>query len=310
MRWTLALIAATAMFPRLARASDTGIRVERGAGTETCPDASTLTRAVDDMRGRSREPRTSSYHVTFSLSDTSFEARIESLRDHTVRSLTDASQTCAALARATAVTLALLLDADAAVDPAEAGEPAPNGAGDAPSAPPNATQPRATDIQSPPPPHHSPAPATRAITWHAAGGVLVGAIRSAAPLLTAGGGLELRTFSANIGVAWASPGELDLSPGKVSTSFLGIALESCVALARAGSIRMDLCSGLLAGLVRAEAVGYTRNDARSRAWLSIPLGLSASTDLPGLRLGLHASALVPVRRQEFRVDGLDRKSVV
>jgi hypothetical protein len=71
------------------------------------------------------------------------------------------------------------------------------------------------------------------------------------------------------------------------------------------ALGLDVCSGLLAGLVRAEARGYTRNETRSRAWLAVPLGVAASTDAAaGVGLRLQASLLVPVRRQEFRVDGV------
>jgi hypothetical protein len=71
-----------------------------------------------------------------------------------------------------------------------------------------------------------------------------------------------------------------------------------------GTLRLDVCSGLLAGVVSAEAIGFTVNQRRSRSWLAVPVELSL-TQLSGpVGWELSASALGALAHHDFEVDGL------
>jgi hypothetical protein len=88
----------------------------------------------------------------------------------------------------------------------------------------------------------------------------------------------------------------------VNPSLLGITLEGCYAPVRSG-LRLELCTGLVAALVRGEARGFTRDSSRTRPWFSVPVGLSFGVAPAPLGLRAGVSLLVPIRRQDFQVDG-------
>jgi hypothetical protein len=71
-----------------------------------------------------------------------------------------------------------------------------------------------------------------------------------------------------------------------------------------GRLQLDACSGLLAGVRRAEGRGFTVDARRTRSWLAVPLEIAlAQLDAPiGWELG--ASALGVLAHDDFAGDGL------
>jgi hypothetical protein len=56
--------------------------------------------------------------------------------------------------------------------------------------------------------------------------------------------------------------------------------------------------------LKVEANGYTRNDQVDKAWLAVPLELSLLTTASPMGVELGASALLPLRRNDFAIDNL------
>jgi hypothetical protein len=87
------------------------------------------------------------------------------------------------------------------------------------------------------------------------------------------------------------------------TLLSGVA-RTCLSAWRGTALRFDLCSGIYAGLLKVEARGYTRNDAVEKTWLAVPLGVALATAGAPLGLEVGASALLPLRRNDFSIDNL------
>jgi hypothetical protein len=267
------------------------LAVERGPGAETCPNESELVSLVERVRGAPAASGAGEYRVRFARSETGFEVTIASADDASERSLDDRGETCTALARATAVTLALLLDVERS---APADDPPEQSRRDVA---------RVAPVPVPLP--DTARDVTREPRWvglELGAAALVGVLRPVAPAASGGIDFGAGAFRAGAGALWAPETELELGVGAVNPSLLGITLEGCYAPLRS-RLRLELCTGLVAALVRGEAHGFTRDSSRTRPWFSVPVGLSfgvAPAPL-GLRVGL--SLLVPIRRQDFQVDG-------
>ena len=266
--------------------------VERLPGAEECPGTDELHRLVEEVRGAADQP-SPPYRVRFERNARAYEARIFGATDASERKLTDEGATCVALGRATAVTLALLIDS----------EPAPPV-----DAEPSAVFPRREPERAAERSHVAAERTSKsdrpALMVHAGGAVLAGAVRPLALGPTLGLGFRSPAFSVGLAGLWMVPEGIELGPGKVTTSFVGGALETCLTAARASFVRFDSCSGFVAGRVRAEAHGYTRDFARSRPWLALPLGLVVRSQTAPLSWDAGLSVLAPLRRQDFEVEGV------
>jgi hypothetical protein len=121
--------------------------------------------------------------------------------------------------------------------------------------------------------------------------------------VAADAGIVLSRFRAGLGVLWASDVVASLGPGEVREGLVGGTARLCFAPI-AEAFRADLCSGIIVARHSATAEGFTRNDTRHRPWLAVPLQLSGSywAGHVGVELGL--SALVPVHRTDFAIEGL------
>ena len=102
-----------------------GLQVERAPGAETCPDAVSLSQRIAAIRGRPLTFSRLSYEVYFTRTGETFSATIVSGLSGESRRVLEGRGTCAALAQATAVTLALLFDSDAESAAKPEVEPAP-----------------------------------------------------------------------------------------------------------------------------------------------------------------------------------------
>jgi hypothetical protein len=265
--------------------------VTRELGAESCPDTEELTAHVERVRGHRASGETSAYHVTFTYRSGVFRADIRTASGGDSRALRDRGSTCASLEQATALTLALLIDSDTS-EPTETIE-------EPPPPPPPAPPP------IPPPAPIAPEHSTPAIgfTLSAGGGALLGVSRDVAPVAVADLGIGVGVFRTSLGVLWMPEQALIFGPGEVRQSLLGGAARMCLSAWRNQVLGLDVCSGFYAGLLQVRASGYTRNDSVDKTWLAFPLGVALSTSAPfGVELG--ASALIPLRRNDFSVDNL------
>src|SRR5882724_4815031 len=118
LAWLVAIgvLSALGLLCRPASAqSPDSIRVERQPGAEDCPDTAALTSRVAALLGRPSDLQTP-YLVSFARTPQAFTAAIRAAdQSATVRRLSARESNCAALAHATAVALAVLLDADLSV---------------------------------------------------------------------------------------------------------------------------------------------------------------------------------------------------
>ncbi len=271
------------------------LRVERAPGAEECPDSASLSDRIVAIRGHADTPNNGNYEVSFTHTADTFSATIRSgMNGGSQRVLEARSQTCAALAQATAVTLALLFDAVAEEAPPPEPKPAP------PPAPPKVENPLVEPIVLEPPRARHRVDNT--FSMGVAGVAYV--LRPLAPALVAELGLRVDTFRVGLGVLWTPTQSLSLDPGHVDESLLSGTARTCLSLTRGQRLQLDICSGLFAGAVTARSEGFTHNARRVRSWLTVPLELSVA-DLSGsFGWELSASALGALVHQDFEVDGL------
>jgi hypothetical protein len=263
------------------------LMVERGVGAEVCPDADALALRVEVIRGRSTRDVAGTYRVSFVRKEEGFAAVISTgPTGANVRTLENNGPTCAELAKATALTLALLFDSDVAVK--KPPEPAVTIAPPPPPPPPPPEQPRFR----------------RDATLSLGATGLAGVLRPALPAATAEAGIAGSRWRMSLGVLWAVPQTLELGPGQVNEQLVSGSIRTCFAPYRQGALRFDVCSGAFVGLVTAEAEGFTRNERHTRPWVAVPFELVLAWWSTPIGWELGAAGLLPVRRQDFSVDGL------
>ena len=142
------------------------------------------------------------------------------------------------------------------------------------------------------------------LTFSLGGGGLAGVVQPVAPVVVGELGIGIERFRTNIGALWMPPQTLDFGPGTLDESLLSGAARTCLSAMRGGSLRLDLCSGFYVGRLSVEARGYTVNKTVSKTWLAVPIGVALATTSSPLGVELGASALVPLRRDDFSIDNL------
>jgi hypothetical protein len=210
--------------------------------------------------------------------------------------LRDRGSTCASLEQATALTLALLLDSDDSELPLEEPEPEP-----AP-APPALEPPKPFEDARTEKPRARHANVNLMLAAGGAG--LSGVLSPIAPAIVGELGIGVGRFRAHVGALWVPEQTLDLTPGTVNETLLSAVARMCLAPWQGPHLRLDLCSGVYAGLLKVEANGYTRNDRVDKAWLAVPLELSLLTTASPMGVELGVSGLLPLRRNDFSIDNL------
>lgn len=268
------------------------LTVTREPGAEDCPGTQALSEHVRRVRGQQATSATVAYHVTFAHRGGVFRASIRVGDAQGARVLRDRGPTCASLEQATALTLALLLDSDASELALEEPDAEP---------PPAAPLPQADALAA-----AGPARGRSEINLMlAAGGAgLSGVLSPIAPALLGELGIGVERLRAHVGALWVPEQTLDVAPGTLNETLLSGVARLCLAPWQGARLRLDLCSGLYAGLLQVRANGYTRNDAANKAWLAVPLELSLLTTASPIGVELGASALLPLRRNDFAIDHL------
>jgi hypothetical protein len=312
MRWVFALLCSTALAPcscasALAQSAPEGARerehehtppsflsVTRAEGAESCPDAEALREHVDRLRGHQATREPSAYRVRFSYHGGVFRADIRVGESPGARVLRDRRSTCASLEQATALTLALLLDSDASELPPEKNEPEPE---------------RPPAVEQPPARDQGPAqPDRRKNATHFAlslgGGALFGVVQPVAPTVLGELGIGVNRFRTGIGVLWLPTQTREFGPGQLRQKLFSGVARTCLTAVQANQTRFDLCSGIYAGLLTVEASDYTRNGSADKAWLAVPLGFALATTSSPVGVEVAASALIPLRRNDFSIDNL------
>jgi hypothetical protein len=225
-----------------------------------------------------------------------------------IRRLSDDGTTCAGLANALVISLAVLLD----TEPILPLPPPPPPLGpppvlSAPAEPPAPTPNEVPPAEEPPPrrpvhrhfgvghPFHISASVGPALTW----GVLNG------PAGGVTGEMELR-----IGELAVSAGVLDLPgagyapqgvPGTVSLTLTAGFLRGCARLAGDGeTLRLALCADPMVGFMRAEGDASGRSASAGLPWVAVGAGLLFHQHLSGpLSWGARADFVVPVPPARF-----------
>ena len=266
------------------------IVVERGGGTERCPDAEAVAVKVEQIRGRPAADSPNGYRVTFTRTDDRFSATIRSdTSAGSVRTLEHDGPNCSTLGHAVALTLALLLDSD--LEPKKKVEPPPSPAAPIVAA---TAAPRAPPLPSQP----------RDATFSIAAAGLFGVLRPFSPALSADAGLRFAPFRVSVGTLWVWPQTLAFGPGIVQERLLGGFARICVPAWQPGSLRLDACSGALAGAITAEAEGYTRNEQRTRSWIAVPFEAALAGWTSPVGWEVSVAGLVPLQRPDYTIDGL------
>jgi hypothetical protein len=224
-----------------------------------------------------------------------------------VREIRKQGPTCAALAEAVAVVLAVLFDLAPPEQAPVAGSPAPL----APPEPPQAPPPKATPAPRPPPREAPPrAPARElSVGIGAQGGITYGLL-GAAPAFAVSGALRggIGRWELSAGALWAPNRTVEYLGGVVHVSVLAGRLGGCAWLLPSRA-RPDLalCAGVLLGRVRGLGEGFDEpRPAANDLWFAAEAGASARFPLVSkLALRLGISLVVPSRTQRFTVARAD-----
>jgi hypothetical protein len=276
---------------RAESAPESFLSVTRDEGAESCPDTDALSQHVERLRGHQAAGEASAYRVSFTRRGGVFRAEIRVGSGSGVRVLRDSGATCASLEQATALTLALLIDSDSHELPTEKPEE------------PAAPVPKREPVEQRPPeqPRHSP---VTTMSLALGGGGLFGLVQPAAPVALGELGIGVNRFHTSVGVLWIPEQTLDFGPGRLDQALLGAVARTCFTTARSADVRVDLCSGIYAGVLKVRADGYTRNDSAHKPWLAVPVELALSTTSQPVGVEIGVGALVPLRRNDFAIDNL------
>ena len=257
--------------------------VTRGPGVEDCPDATALRTRVEQIMGRplaavaAAEP-TLAVRVEFARAGDRHSAALRTRgAKEGERLLEDQGPTCAALAEAVGVTLALLLD---------------RGPG--------------RDIATAPPRRSPEGPSSRtSIVWI---GISAGPVFGETPGVSLGFGpalgVELEHWSLELGGTEVLSRSAPFASGAVRVGLTSGDLQLCRMIDVAGkSLRAGVCGRAAAGQYRAEGEGYPLTTSARLPWLAGGAGVRMG-GLWGewLLWSVSGLLLLPVRRQTFSVD--------
>ena len=278
------------------------LTVERGPGTAACPDETALAARVREVRGLEAEAASRVYLVRFKRVGGRLSAEIR-VGETRVRALDTRTASCEVLAKGVAVTLAMLIDSDAAAElpkppePAQPAKPAKPAPPPAPEMPP--PLPAVPSVRrAPRGAHHPP----RGFLSVGASG-LVGVLGPLDAAFTVEGGLRTGTVRLSLGALWAVPRRLDVAGGSVNESLVAGTLRACSGLLGDERLSLGVCVGAFAGELGGSARGFAAVEQHQRAWLVVPLEASLARFSGPIAWELSASGLVPLVQRDFGIAG-------
>ncbi|HEY3493478.1 MAG TPA: hypothetical protein VGK73_02285 [Polyangiaceae bacterium] len=284
-----------------ARASDFAggtLRVVRSDAAADCPDDVTLqssTLALGTLPPPAPLPL--NVEVEFARDEAGYFARVlTSGSSDGVRELRKPGESCAALAEAVSVVLAVVLD----LLPPEPPAPAP---------PPPVVPPAAAPEKSAPPaepPRPASQPPEFSFTAGVLGGTGYGLLGDAfVGVLAVAGRPRWSRWELALGGLWAPNRTLDYLDASVSVSLWSARAEGCAWGSRS-ALRPDVavCLGFLAGSLSGRGEGYGDDFPASDAWFAFEAGAAGRWPFGSkLALRLGISALIPTRQQAFAIAG-------
>jgi len=274
--------------------------VHRTAEAADCPDEPALaasTLALGTLPPAAPTPL--NLEVSFRHEQAGYVAEVRaSGRTEGVREVTKEGATCAPLAEAVSVVLAVLLDLSPrdttpAPAPPPLATPPP-----APAANPNQrAEPQApASALEPPEPLGFGAGVQGGVAYRLVGDGL-------APTVSALLRSRLERWELYAGALWAPSGSADYLEHTIQMSLLSAELGGCAWLRRSRH-RVDaaLCASFLVGSLHARGKGFPSDVPASDAWFAVAAGLDGRLPLArNWALRLAISAIVPTRRQTYTV---------
>jgi hypothetical protein len=262
------------------------LEAENSAGAESCPSAEALAARTLALGLPPSEPREKlSIQVTFRREGTDFYATLRTRGPSSgERELTDVGPTCEALAAATAVTLAVLLD----LRPRE-----------------NTARPVTRSAPPARPAQRKPG-VFRYASLRAEQDATYGVLGPAFSLAFGGAlGVRLARFEVTLGGFAFLERTFELPPGTVDVGLAGGSLGFCAAAVRTERLELGACASFLVGRFHGSGHGFYTDHEHAELWLASGIGATLAVELSrrwAVRLGLEA--LVPFRQQEPVVDGV------
>jgi hypothetical protein len=303
------------------------LTVQRGAGTEDCPDEKVwaselsgrigLDAAPSPADSADRGPRTSDemrrdMHLAVTLTRDS-DAYVATIRaegpNPGVRTLKAAGPTCDALHDALGIALLVLLDPHPLSEPEPAVPAPPAVVPPVPTEPPRVEEPLPKPDAAPVAPLAVDRSSRAPSVWISLGG----AVTHGLPVQWSGAGfgdLFLEgpaDWGFAVGAFFTGEGSVDAPPGEVLVRAYGARLRGChgVLPTSTAPVELRVCAVGSVALLQAEGSGFSTNDIRFRPFFSIgPLADLAFRWSSRWSLGLQLAALFGPHREEFTIDGV------
>ena len=270
------------------------LTVARDDTTADCPDEAALSRATLALGTLPDAPRAPlNVELAFRREGATYVADIRTSGSaQGVREVAKDGASCAPLAEAVTVVLAVLFD----LTPRETNTA-------------NPPQPLATAAVAPPPPLPPLPPSERRGTHGSIGVALSGGgaygLLGPAFVGTLSGAVRPRLghFELALGGLWAPNRTVEHAPGRVFMSLAAGRLAGCAWLQTdVAQPDLGLCVGFLAGALRAEGDGYAENYPPRDAWFALEAGTQGRWPFTrNLAINMGISLLIPTRRQSFTV---------
>lgn len=273
--------------------------VQRAENASDCPDESALTQAtlaLGTLPPTAPDPL--ELEVSFRREPSGYFAEVRaSGRTEGVRQVSKEGSTCAPLAEAVSVVLAVLLD----LEPRDVPTPPPL---PPPTAPPAPAPARAPAAPMPTEPVEPAEPLGFALGAHVGAAYrLVG--DGVAPTLSVAFRPRVDRWEAAVGALWAPYGSSDYLDHSIAISLLSGRLGGCAWLQRSRArADLGLCAGFSVGNLHARGKGFPTEESANDVWLAFDAG--AAGRLPLTRkwaVRFTISTIFPTRAQTYTAAG-------
>ena len=275
------------------------LEAERESGAEDCPSSAELTSNVEHILQRSlaSDPRAGealrvSVHFTARTDEYSVQVRSLGAKPGE-RTLKDRGRSCAALAEAVSVAIALLLDKELEPKHPEPARPKATDAGKL--APPVAA---ASEPES------STAATVLELRVSFEGGIALGLVAASPPLLSEQVGVRLRRgWLFDAGFNAVLPGSTRFQQGEVRSTLLFASLRGCYTWGE--RFFVGPCALLGLGRLQGVGIGYQVVAAQDLLWTAVGAGVVAEGPVWGrVFWGVSGSLWLPTRESTFSVENL------